>query len=55
MKPNELIKYRALSRYLSKGDTNIRSNNVPKKYKRKVDVLLFFIDMWVKLVENETI
>ena len=50
---NDLINYRALSRYLSGGETNIRKEHIPNKYKYKVRLLMFFIEMWVNLMNED--
>ena len=42
----DLIKWSELSRKLSGSDNSIRQNKVPKKYKRKVNSLLWILDLW---------
>ena len=42
----DLIKWSELSRKLSGSDNSIRPNKVPKKYKRKVNRLLWILDLW---------
>ena len=51
--PQELINFRALSRYLSGKDTNIHSGKIPKKYTYKVRLLFFFIDIWMNAIKLE--
>lgn len=52
-KTEELINYRALSRFITGGELNITRNNIPKKYKYKVRLLHLFIEMWQKLIVEE--
>lgn len=49
---NKIINWRELSRLLSGNEQNIRQNNIPKKYQKQVDLLLTFIDVWVKWLEK---
>jgi len=42
----ELIKWSELSRKLSGSDNSIRPNKIPKKYERKVNRLLWILDLW---------
>jgi len=42
----DLIKWSELSRKLSGSDSSIRKNKIPKKYKRKVNRLLWILDLW---------
>jgi hypothetical protein len=42
----DLIKWSELSRKLSGSDNSIRPNKVPNKYKKKVDRLLWILDLW---------
>jgi hypothetical protein len=51
IKPEDLINFRALSRYLSGKDTNIHSGKIPKKYTYKVRLLFFFIEIWMKAID----
>jgi len=53
MNINEIINYRALSRYLTGGETNIHRNHTPNKYKLKMKLLMYFIDMWSKLIKED--
>ena len=46
-----LINWKKLSIELSGSDNAIRKNNIPKKYKRKVDRLLMFLKLWLKWVK----
>jgi len=41
-----LINWSEVSRKLSGSDNSIRSNKVPKKYQRKVNRLLWILDLW---------
>ena len=41
-----LIKWSELSRKLSGSNNSIRPNKVPKKYERKVNRLLWILDLW---------
>jgi hypothetical protein len=51
VKPEEIVNFRALSRYLTGKDTNIHSGNIPKKYTYKVRLLFFFIEIWMKAIQ----
>tara|TARA_R110000850_G_scaffold49537_4_gene122165 strand:- start:743 stop:1036 length:294 start_codon:yes stop_codon:yes gene_type:complete len=42
----DLIKWSELSRKLSGSDNSIRPNKIPKKYERKVNRLLWILDLW---------
>ena len=53
IKPEELINFRALSRFLTGKPTNIHSGKIPRIYKYKVRLLFFFIDIWMKAIEIE--
>lgn len=44
----DLIKWKQLSIELSGSDNSIRKNNIPKKYKAKVDRLLKLLELWKK-------
>jgi len=47
MKSKKLLNWAELSRFLTRGDRGgIRANNVPGKYKSKVDNLLKLIESW---------
>jgi len=41
-----LINWQELSRRMSANGQNIRSKKVPKKYERKVNRLLWILDLW---------
>lgn len=43
-----LINWKQVSIELSGSDNSIRKNQIPKKYKRKIDRLLKFIELWQK-------
>ena len=43
---SKLIKWSELSRKLSGSEQSVRHNNVPAKYKGKVDTLLKLLDEW---------
>lgn len=42
----DLINWHELSRRLSGNGQNIRPNSTPKKYQRKVNRLLWILDLW---------
>ena len=42
----DLINWKQLSIKLSESDNAIRKNKVPKKYDRKVNRLLYILDLW---------
>jgi hypothetical protein len=42
----DLINWKQLSIKLSGSDNAIRKNKVPKKYDRKVNRLLWILDLW---------
>ena len=42
----DLIKWSELSRKLSGSDNSIRPYKIPKKYERKVNRLLWILDLW---------
>ena len=42
----DLINWKQLSIKLSGSDNAIRKNKVPKKYERKVNRLLYILDLW---------
>jgi predicted ABC-type ATPase len=42
----DLINWHELSRRLSGSGQNIRPNAIPKKYERKVNRLLWILDLW---------
>lgn len=44
----ELINWKQLSIELSGSDNSIRKNQVPKKYERRINRLLKFIEIWKK-------
>lgn len=46
--PKDLINWRQVSIELSGSDNSIRKNNIPKKYKAKIDRLLKLIELWQK-------
>ena len=46
-KEDELINWRALSRFLIGGSEGIRSNAIPKKHQEKVNELQKFIKGWM--------
>ena len=48
---SKLINWSELSYYLSKSKTSVRSNLHPKKYKKRIDTLLWYIDCWKKGIE----
>jgi len=49
MKPQDLIKWSELSRFLTRGDRGgIRANAIPKKHKKRVDALLKAVEEWIK-------
>ena len=48
----DLIKWSELSRKLSGSDNSIRPNKVPKKYERKVNRLLWILDLWERWANN---
>lgn len=41
-----LINWKAVSRLLTKNDTSIRSNRVPKKYEAQVQELKDLLEYW---------
>ena len=43
---SNLIKWSELSRKLSGSDNSVRPNKVPTKYQRKVNRLLWLLDLW---------
>ena len=48
MKRKDLINWKALSIELSGSDNSIRKNQIPKKYKAKIDRLLKLLELWQK-------
>ena len=48
MKSKELINWKQLSIELSGSDNSIRKNQIPKKYKAKIDRLLKLLELWQK-------
>ena len=44
----DLINWKALSIELSGSDNSIRKNQIPKKYKAKIDRLFKLIELWQK-------
>jgi len=49
MKPQDLIKWSELSRFLTKGDRGgVRMNKIPKKHSRRVEALVKLIEDWQK-------
>ena len=46
--PKDLINWRQVSIELSGSDNSIRKNNIPKKYKAKIDRLLKLVELWQK-------
>lgn len=42
----EIINWQALSRFLALNDESVRRNKCPKKYQRRVDVLIYVITRW---------
>ena len=44
----DLIKWSELSLKLSGSDNSIRANKCPKKYEKKVNRLLYLIELWLK-------
>lgn len=44
----DLINWKQMSLELSGNDNSIRKNQVPKKYKAKIDRLLKLIELWQK-------
>ena len=46
--PKSLINWKQLSINLSGSDNAIRKNQIPKKYKAKIDRLLKLIELWQK-------
>jgi len=53
MEVKDLIKWSELSRKLSGSDNSIRHNKIPKKYERKVNRLLWILDLWERWQINE--
>lgn len=51
IKMKELINWHELSRKLSGNGQNIRPNNIPKKYERKVARLLKILEVWERWVK----
>lgn len=45
---HELINWRGLSRELGANSDSVRKGRVPRKYKREVDNMFFFLDMWCR-------
>ena len=45
---NKLINWKQVSIELSGSDNSIRKNNIPKKYKAKIDRLLKLLELWRK-------
>ena len=45
-KDKGIINWHELSRKLSGNGQNIRPNKIPKKYQRKVNRLLWILDLW---------
>ena len=50
---DQLINWRALSRFLIGGSEGIRSNAIPKKHQEKVEKLRTFIKGWMEQQEKE--
>lgn len=48
MKPEELINYSKLSKYLTNNNNSIRKDKCAKKHKEKVEKLLMAIEQWMK-------
>ena len=48
MKSKDLINWKQVSIELSRSDNSIRKNNIPKKYKAKIDRLLKLLELWQK-------
>lgn len=44
----DLINWKQLSIELSRSDNSIRKNQIPKKYKAKIDRLLKLVETWQK-------
>ena len=44
----DLINWKQLSIELSGSDNSIRKNQIPKKYKAKIDRLLKLLELWQK-------
>jgi hypothetical protein len=51
IKMKELINWHELSRKLSGNGQNIRPNNIPKKYEKKVARLLKILEVWERWVK----
>lgn len=48
MKSKDLINWKQVSIELSGSDNSIRKNQIPKKYKAKINRLLKLIELWQK-------
>mgnify|MGYP003646414448 FL=1 len=48
MKSKDLINWKQVSIELSGSDNSIRKNQIPKKYKAKIDRLLKLLELWQK-------
>lgn len=46
--PKDLINWKQVSIELSGSDNSIRKNQIPKKYKAKVNRLLKLLELWQK-------
>lgn len=44
----DFINWKKISIALSGSDNAIRKNQIPKKYKRKIDRLLKLLELWLK-------
>jgi hypothetical protein len=44
----DLINWKQVSIKLSGSDNAIRKNQIPKKYQRKINRLLKFLELWLK-------
>jgi len=48
MKSKDLINWKQISIELSGSNNSIRKNQIPKKYKAKIDRLLKLLELWQK-------
>jgi len=49
----ELLRWKALSRYLAGNNTSVSANRCPKKYEEDVNELLKLIEGWVKKIKEK--
>lgn len=47
----ELINWTVLSHHLAGARTAVRKNYHPKKYKKQIELLLYYVDCWEKGIE----